>query len=122
MALPGGSNPRRGPLNSEDAKNAPCEAQLEKTPEGTSESFLTFVDRQINAVERECKDNLACLYLPKNPFFVNANEGFKRIIRTLLDSQPSKHQMVKACEAKEISEYISETISALEVTPSKSKG
>lgn len=93
----------------DDIKDAAQEALLQVQPtgspegiyteikQGTSEPFATFIDRLTQAIERQCKDDLACPLMLRSLAFANANDECKQIIQALPDTQPTLSQMIEAC-------------------------
>ncbi|XP_072780045.1 uncharacterized protein [Taeniopygia guttata] len=65
--------------------------------QGSSEPFTTFVDRVIQATERQCGDDLARPIMIRDILENNANAQCKRIIKALGKEKPTVPEMIEAC-------------------------
>nr|XP_041572395.1 uncharacterized protein LOC121470046 [Taeniopygia guttata] len=65
--------------------------------QGSSEPFTTFVDRVIQATERQCGDDLAQPIMIWDILKNNANAQCKRIIKALGKERPTVPEMIEAC-------------------------
>lgn len=62
-----------------------------------SEPFTTFVDRVIQAAERQCGDDIAHPVMIRDIIENNANAECKRVIRALGKEKPTVPEMIDAC-------------------------
>lgn len=81
-----------------------------------NESFIKFVDRLKEAIERQIDNPEAQEELLRKMAATNANEETKKIIRVLLqDPEPSIRQMVEACRRDSAKMPFGELISATDL-------
>uniref|UniRef100_A0A8U7N8B5 Uncharacterized protein n=1 Tax=Corvus moneduloides TaxID=1196302 RepID=A0A8U7N8B5_CORMO len=62
-----------------------------------SEPFTTFVDRVIQAAERQCNDDIARPIMIRDIIENNANAECKKVIKTLGKERPTVPEMIDAC-------------------------
>ncbi|XP_023802673.1 endogenous retrovirus group K member 5 Gag polyprotein-like, partial [Cyanistes caeruleus] len=93
----------------DDIKKMARRAFLQVQPAGTfekaynlinqelSEPFTTFVDRVLQAAERQCSDEIARPIMVRDIIENNANAECKRVIKALGKERPTVPEMINAC-------------------------